>query len=671
MKQHLLFSDLKQPSNPATRISFLLSRSVFIYLLMAVLLLQSNPSSAQFVGNSSTNTPICTATGPQYAPQMISDGAGGYIITWYDQRNGSNYDIYVQKINASGVAQWTANGVAICTANRDQFVEQITSDGAGGAIITWQDQRNGSFNQDIFAQRVNSAGVVQWTADGVGICNAANDQSAPQIVSDGAGGAIITWYDQRSSTFDVYAQRINASGAVQWTADGVAISTAGNSQYKCQMTSDGAGGAIIIWQDNRFSNWDVYAQRINGSGTVQWTANGVAVTNAVSDQTNPQITSDGAGGAVVTWEDFRSGSNYDIYAQKINTSGAVQWTVDGVAISAATGYQQTPKITPDGSGGAIIAWQDQRNGSSNNDVFAQRINTSGTVQWTTDGVAISTAVNNQTFPTLLGDGTGGAIIAWWDQRTFATSTDVYAQKINASGAVQWTADGVPISNATGNQTNPQLVASNAPGGAIITFEDARNGPSNYDIYAQSIGANGILPLKWLAFTGTLSAQGQASLQWKVEENGVASYQVERNSGAGFNAIATITSRGDGTNNYNYSDVMPLSSNSSQYRIKQIDMDGRFSYSSVLLLTSKQLQTVLTLQPNPVKGVASMQYKASSKGTITYSVLDAGGRTVLNKTVAVEAGLNAVSLQLDPLSAGIYTLLLHSTEGQTSLKFVKE
>ncbi|HYC29436.1 MAG TPA: T9SS type A sorting domain-containing protein, partial [Chitinophagaceae bacterium] len=312
----------------------------------------------------------------------------------------------------------------------------------------------------------------------------------------------------------------------------------------------------------------------------------------------------------------------------------------------------------------------QRNGTSNTDIYAQRINTSGTVQWTADGVAISNAANNQTFPQLISDGSSGALITWWDQRNAATSTDVYAQKVNSSGVVQWTADGVAISTATNNQTNPQL-ASNGAGGAVLTWEDARNGAGNIDIYAQNVQSTGILPLKWLAFSGKLSAQDQASLQWKVEENGVVSYQVERNCGAGFSAVATITSKGDGMNSYSYIDAMPLVSNGCQYRIKQIDRDGRFTYSAILLLTSKQLKTTLTLNPNPVNAAATLQYKASTKGTITFRVLDAGGRTVLRKAVEVDAGVNAISLQLGSLSAGIYTLLFHSTEGQTTLNFVKE
>jgi hypothetical protein len=56
---------------------------------------------------------------------------------------------------------------------------------------------------------VNAAGAVQWTTDGMALCTAAGDQGLPAIVSDGAGGAFVTWEDARSGNFDIYAQRVH------------------------------------------------------------------------------------------------------------------------------------------------------------------------------------------------------------------------------------------------------------------------------------------------------------------------------------------------------------------------------------------------------------------------------------------------------------------------------
>jgi len=452
-----------------------------ICTLFCLLLIAAGPMNAQWSIDPFINNPISTATSVQSFPVMISDGAGGAIITWRDSRNGAT-DLFAQRIDAAGVPQWTADGVAISTAANEQTFPCMVSDGAGGAIIAWADSRGGA-NYDIYAQRINGAGGVQWAANGVAISIAAANQIYPAILSDGSGGAIITWQDARSGNIDIYAQRIDGDGVAQWTLNGVVITTAAGDQYAPAIASDGSGGAIITWYDYRNgSNFDIYAQRVIGSGLVQWTANGVAICLASDAQLSPTIVGDGSGGAIITWYDHRNGTNDDIFAQHINSAGVVQWGVNGYLICGAANYQQYPFIVSDGSGGAIITWTDSRSGAYN-DIYAQRINGSGNVLWTSDGVGICVAAYHQSTPCIIGDGSGGATIAWTDQRILGTS-DVYAQRVNYAGLAQWTANGVAISTATGDQTNSALISDGA-GGAIMAWQDYRGGLS-YDIYAQKV-----------------------------------------------------------------------------------------------------------------------------------------------------------------------------------------
>ncbi|TAK53579.1 MAG: hypothetical protein EPO24_14210, partial [Bacteroidetes bacterium] len=70
---------------------------------------------AQWSVDQYTNTVVSNASGTQKTPVMIDDGAGGAIIAWSDNRNG-NYDIYAQRLNAEGIAQWAANGIVLCNA---------------------------------------------------------------------------------------------------------------------------------------------------------------------------------------------------------------------------------------------------------------------------------------------------------------------------------------------------------------------------------------------------------------------------------------------------------------------------------------------------------------------------------------------------------------------------
>ena len=452
---------------------------------------------AQWSTDPSVNNAICTSSDIQCYPTIVSDGAGGAIIAWQDVGGVTSWDIYTQRINAAGVVQWTPAGVVICSVSNAQFSPKIVNDGAGGAIIAWYDYRSGP-TCDIYAQHINSAGTVQWTSNGVGICIADSIQRYPTITSDGMGGAIMTWEDYRngSNNSDIYAQRINADGTIPWTNNGVAICTAANDQTQPLIVNDGAGGAIIVWMDSRRRNYNysIYAQKLNATGTVQWTSDGIAVCTTSANQFSWSIVSDGAGGAIIALVDYSNGfSNSDIYVQHIDAGGTVQWGSNGVVICAADNNQTNPVMVNDGKGGAFIAWLDSRNASDFYDIYAQSINASGIVQWTNNGVAICTTDSNKQMLAITRDGVGGTIIAWNDNRK--GNYDIYAQRVNAAGAVQLAANGVPVCIAGGDQSWPGIVDDGA-GGGIITWEDGRSSISSFNdhIYAQKVDRYGKLGL---------------------------------------------------------------------------------------------------------------------------------------------------------------------------------
>jgi len=435
---------------------------------------------------------ICTAVNTQENVQITSDGSGGAIITWMDDRLSIHSDIYAQRVDSDGGIHsgWAPGGELICNAPDSQADPQITSDGSGGAIITWKDNRTG-FDFDIYAQRVDSGGNIKWTATGVPICTIfGNDQLDPRITSDGSGGAVITWTDNRNSgttDWDIYAQRIDFDSGIHsgWAVNGELICNALNNQLDPRITSDGSGGAVITWTDRRSgTNYDIYAQRIDSGGNVKWTANGVAICTAANDQMDPGIISEGSGGAIITWNDGREGiGNNNIYAQRVGSGGNVKWVGNGVAICTAAGNQNVPRITSDGTGGAVVSWVDYRSGA-NADIYAQKVGLDGNVEWTGNGVAVCTAGGLQKHAEITSDGSGGAIITWTDYRS-GLNGDIYAQRVGQSGSRKWTANGVVVCTAADDQAFPRIT-SDGTGGGIVAWEDLRSGPANSNIYAQRI-----------------------------------------------------------------------------------------------------------------------------------------------------------------------------------------
>ena len=426
---------------------------------------------------------VCDAVFDQTNHAIHEDGSGGAIMVWLDYRlmEFDFYEIYVQKMDGAGVAQWTGNGEIICDyyKNLQDNIDHI-ADGEGGAIAVWVETMGG-----LLAQRVDSLGIRQWTDTGVMLCPGDWRQDQPQIISTSEGGAIITWQDRRNGYNDIYVQKIDAYGVEQWTANGVEVCTDAEDQRRPKIISDGTGGAIISWQDYRNGNADIYAQRVDVNGVIQWDMDGIAVCISTGAQELPEMVSGGSGEAIIIWADDRNG-NRDVFAQRIDSGGALQWVVSGVAVCSKA-YDQTDfRAVSDGAGGAIVVWQDSD--GDEYDIYGQRVEASGGLQWGSGGSAVCSYNYNQLCPRIVPDGTGGAIIIWIDARyeSYPQNTgDVFAQRIDASGITLWVEDGVYMTDHR-NHSECDIV-SDWNGGAIVTW----GGTYGSSVEAQHIDGNAV------------------------------------------------------------------------------------------------------------------------------------------------------------------------------------
>jgi hypothetical protein len=422
----------------------------------------------------------------QKNPKIAGDGDGGHIIVWTDERDGYN-DLYAQKIDEGGKLLWEWSGTSICREPKNQSSPQIISDGHGGAVIVWEDYR--SDHSNIFAQKITFDGKIAWASGGVAVCTAGAAQLAPKIVSDGAGGAIIAWHDYRSGRGeDIYAQRIDTAGKTAWIKDGVPVSDAGGTQWYPEIISDGSGGAVIAWTDFRSGKGsDIYAQHLDQQGNPLWQADGLPVCFAQENQAYPKLTRDGKGGAIITWDDFRS-DKFDIFAQKVDSSGKPLWKLNGVPVSVSDQNDERPEITWMLDGGAIISWISRRGDVTK--VLAQRIDPSGKVMWGEKGVGISRASGNQENHKIITSRDGGAIIAWEDARRGLKN--IYAQKISEGGLALWDLDGIVLCATEDDSELPELSASEN-NGVVVVWQDLRAG--NLDIYAQGVSSDG--SIEWI------------------------------------------------------------------------------------------------------------------------------------------------------------------------------
>ncbi len=396
----------------------------------------------------------------------------------------------------SARAQWSndpAINTPVCTANGTSAGQNILSDNNGGVFIAWQDSRNGQ--DDIYMQHFDSTGTALWQTDGIPVCTEMGQQQSPVLALDGLGGVIVAFDDYRnyaSNDVNIYAQRVDGNGTLLWAPAGMPVCTAVGVQIYAEILPDNAGGAYITWaRDGRtlMSNvFDVYIQRMNSSGNPMWLTDGINVSSVPGDQRGPKIIHDASDGIIVSWEFYDGSSSVDIYAQRFSSGGVAQWTPNGIAVcTEATEAQFNQVSVSDNNGGAIITWSDYR--VSDDDIYAQRIDANGIVQWTVDGIPICDAVDYQGYPKIVNDNAGGAYIAWEDYRINSNTSDVYAQHIDGGGNMLWTPNGIAVTTNSASQEQ-MSASSDGSGGLLLAWRDDSSG--DLDIYAQKINFAGNL-----------------------------------------------------------------------------------------------------------------------------------------------------------------------------------
>lgn len=341
-------------------------------------------------------------TGPsafdQSAPSVAFDGTN-YLVAWQDYRSGTSYDVYAARV-AQGGAVLDGAGLALSVAAGSQRAPAVAFDGTN-YLVVWEDARSGT--SDIYGTRVTPEGGLLDGA-GIQISVAAGVQQAPALAYDGTR-YLVAWQDARSgSSDDIYATRVSAAGAV---LDGTGVSvSAGTADELTPAVAAGGGSFFVVWSDARATAGDIYAARVSSTGVLTDTA-GVAISAESGAQTEPAVAFDGTN-FLVAWEDARTGTS-DIYATRVSTAGA-PLDGSGLAISAVAEAQSAPAVAFDGTT-FFVAWQDYR-GGTDWDLYGTRVTTMGALLDGASGWEISAAATDEQAPSVATNGAGLGMILY-------------------------------------------------------------------------------------------------------------------------------------------------------------------------------------------------------------------------------------------------------------------
>src|SRR5262245_30073529 len=408
----------------------------------------------------------------------VTEVLGDAVVNCPDFRVDARVRVYAQRVDPTGVVSpsWSPDYSRLSAGAGHEYAFASVPDGSNPTVIAWVEASRAGTG--VRATRIELDGTTSagWPADGVALTKAGGYRYGVKATSDGAGGALFVWQDLRSARPRIFAQRVTSAAAIAggWPQDGLTIGGSSADQEAPVVVSDSSGGAFIAWQELQGATFQVRVQRITGAGGIAsgWPSSGIVPCASSSQQIAPVITSDEVGGLLVVWENVVNGES-KLMAVRVTPSGALSngWPSSGLALAAASGQQRRAVLAADGHSGGIVGWWDTRAG--NGDIYAQQFTSAGAIAlgWPAAGAAVCTDASEQVAPAILGAGSD-AFLAWEDFR--GGSTDVYAQRMSAGApASGWPANGVALTTDGGEQYAPRLM-SDGGAGAIATWLDTRS-----------------------------------------------------------------------------------------------------------------------------------------------------------------------------------------------------
>lgn len=213
------------------------------------------------------------------------------------------------------------------------------------------------------------------------------------------------------------------------------------------------------------------------------------------------------------------------------------------------------------------------------------------------------------------------------------------------------------------------------GRAYDPFVTDYNGKNIYSWLLDYQSNNTLLPLpvRLSSFTATLNSQGGVNLKWTTDlEQHSSHFSVERSpDGINFSTIGTVRSAGNSSSMRNYVFVDDgLLVESLFYRLKMVDVDGRYEYSPTKKISFKNRGLTFVLAPNPGTGPVQLTIEGEAKGPLSITLLDQTGRELIREKKTKTRNMLQWQPDLSGLSAGLYFIRITGDQVNHILKLVK-
>lgn len=400
----------------------------------------------------------------------VCAGGGVYLAVWQDRRSLSNADIYGIILNSDGSTASTESFLISSVpggigAENDQLYPAAGFNGTN-FLVAWADKRG--TGQSIYAARVTTTGQV-LDQGGILLPNPSNrSQSTPRIASNGTNWQVVWREISGTGSEDIIGAVVSASGTA--SARTAIATLAGNENWP-DIAWNGTN-YLVVWQDYRNSEstgTDIYGclltsagGKVSGSEKIISTAAGSTTVGAAGQQTAPVVTAGPSGTWLVLWQDGRN-ADQDVYGARVNSSGTVA-DLGGKPIATAADDQEQPQVGWDGTN-YIASWRDRGSIPSRSVRVARLSTTVGVLD--PGGVLLASGSTGSYGPALACQ-TGSSLVGWYTLDT--ANSEIMGVRFSSAGAIgsiaHWSLcmQDQPQFSAAYNGTNYVVVWADRRGG---------------------------------------------------------------------------------------------------------------------------------------------------------------------------------------------------------------
>ena len=594
---------------------------------------------------------------------------GGVVLGVWTEWEGSLSevtDVFGARVSIAGDV--LEPGVIRISADpRTEEFPAIAFDGTNHLVV-WGSQGSG-YSSEIRGRRVKNDGTV--LDQRILVSSSANDFVAAPTVAFGGKDYLVAWGGYRDNWGGLYAARVDTSGTVRDSAC-ITVCTEGGVTDFAAVAFDGRN-YFVVWEDYRGEGLDLYGARIDTSGAVL-DPGGFPIATGTGWQELPAVAFDGTNYLVV-WDDNRS-RHYEVYAARVDTSGTVL-DPGGVVLPTSTIDNWAPAVAFDGTQ-YLVAWMGAE--AEGYSIYGSRVSKSG-LMLDPGGIQLSDTTGRHFFPAVGFDGVSFLVTWTLCQSPSDTLLDVYGTCVSTSGTVSspggayvggaglWSYDAgfPPRSTVSRGPTHSLLIAypalTPAPYLCNRIWGNIWSGPSALTFASVTASGQG----------------GRVTLSWQMGIDAPASsFEVWRSdSQEGEFLRLELNVVQDGASAFRCIDEAVSSGRTYWYRIVLTGLAGGESYGPVgVFVEAAPLAFKLAPAfPNPFNPTCTIRYDVPVAGRVSLRVFDVGGRIVRTLADAWrEPGVYAEvwdgrSDGGDCLSSGVYVCLMKTGTFTASQKAV--